>query len=64
MKYSFKGVDWKKIGKGALIAVIGALLTYVTDLIPTFDLPTDFQPLVVAGWSIVVNVAHKWMKES
>jgi hypothetical protein len=59
--YSFRGIDWRKVGKGALIAVAGALLTYGT----TFVSGTDFgayTPLVVAVWGVVVNVAHKYVQ--
>jgi hypothetical protein len=61
MKYSFVGIEWKKVGKGALIAAGGALLTYIT----TFISGTDFgayTPVIVAGWGVVVNVAHKYIE--
>lgn len=59
--FSFKGIDWAKVGRGALVAVAGALLTYGT----TFVTGTDFgsyTPIVVAAWSVVVNVGRKYIE--
>jgi hypothetical protein len=51
-------VDYKKIGKGALIAVGGCLLTYLTQEIGNIDFG-QYQGLVVAAWSIIVNLGRK-----
>lgn len=59
-KFSFKGINWKKIGIWALMAIAGTLLTYVADLIPTIDFWV-YTPLVVAGFSILSNIVRKWM---
>jgi len=53
-------MDWKKIGKGLLIALAGAFLTYGTEVIPGIDLGWT-TPLVVAGWSVIVNAVRKWI---
>lgn len=53
-------IDCKKIGKGALIAVAGCLLTYITQEIGNINFG-DWQPLVVAGWSVIVNIVRKWI---
>jgi len=52
--------DWKKIGKGFLIVVASAVLTYVTDLLPTIDLG-QYQVVVMGFWSIMVNIAQKYL---
>ena len=62
MKYSFAGVDWAKIGRGAGVAVAGALLTYVTAVIPELVSP-EYLPLVTAFWAVVVNVVRKFIAE-
>lgn len=62
MKYSFVGVDWKKIGRGALVATAGALLTYLTAVLPDV-VPAEYLPLVTAFWAIVVNVVRKFIEE-
>jgi len=59
-KLSLNLLDRKKIGKGALIAVIGVLLTYVADLIPTIDFGA-YTPIVVAGFSVLANIVRKWI---
>ena len=55
--------DVKKILAGALIAGIGAVLTYITEQIPNVNLG-EFTPLVVAFWSILANTVKKFLTES
>lgn len=62
MKYSFVGIDWAKIGRGAGVAMGGALLTYVTAVLPEL-VPAEYLPLVTAFWAIVVNVIRKFIEE-
>ena len=57
-KFSLNTLDWKKIGMGALVAVVWTLLTYATDLIPNVDFGV-YTPIVVAGFSIIANVVRK-----
>jgi hypothetical protein len=62
-RFSLNVADWLKIGKGALIASAGAGLTYLSANV----MGTDFgmyTPVVVAGWSIFVNLAKKFMEAS
>lgn len=51
-------IDIKKIGVGAGIAVAGALLTYLTQVVTDMDLG-EWTPIVVAVWSIIVNALRK-----
>ena len=55
--------DWVKVGKGLLIALCGAILTYLSDLIPTIDFGM-WTPMVMAFWSIVVNIVQKLLTNS
>jgi len=55
--------DMEKIGKGLLIALAGAALTYLTEQIPNIDLG-EWTPIVVAIWSVIVNAAKKWLSET
>lgn len=57
-KFTLNTLDRKKIGKGALIAVIWVLMTYLADLIPTIDFGV-YTPVVVAMFSILANVVNK-----
>lgn len=56
--YTLGNVDIQKIGKGALIAIIGALLTYLTTVITHTDFGT-YTTIVMAFWSVATNVAWK-----
>lgn len=59
-KYSFNKEDLKKIALGALVAVIGAFLTYVMEQLPNVDFGVH-TPFVVAVVSIAVNGARKFI---
>lgn len=50
--------ELKKIGIGALIAGMGATLTYLCEAIPNVDFE-QFTPLVVAVFSIIANAVRK-----
>ena len=62
-RFSLNMVDWLKIGKGALIACAGAGLTYLSANVMGSDFGM-YTPVVVAGWSIFVNLAKKFMEQS
>ena len=51
-------IDRKKVGKGALIAMGGALLTYFESWIITVDFGV-YTVLVMAANSVFVNFANK-----
>jgi len=52
---------WIKIGKGAIVAVGGALLTYIVQLIPGLELGS-YTPIVVAVLSVLVNMGRKFLE--
>lgn len=54
-------IDLKKIGIGALVAVVGALLTYISQEITQIDFG-EYTPVVVAMWSIFANVVRKLLQ--
>jgi hypothetical protein len=60
-KYKLNKEDGKKIGRGALIALGGALLMYVSELIPNVDWG-QWTPLVVAMGGVLVNLGWKLLK--
>ena len=60
-KYSLNKVDGKKIAKGAMIAIAGALLTYVAEMLPNVDFGSS-TPLVVAVGGILVNLGWKFVR--
>ena len=59
-KYELDNVDWKKVGIGAGVAVAGAVITYVVELIPQINFG-DLTPLVVAASSVIANMGRKFL---
>ena len=62
MKYTLTKENLVKIAKGAGIALGGALLTFLADLIPTVDFGA-YTPLVVALAGILINAGRQFIKE-
>ena len=59
-KYTLTKENVSKVGKGALIAVGGAFLTFLAQAIGQFDFG-EWTPAVVALASILINVGRKWL---
>lgn len=62
-KYHLNKEDGKRIGKGALVALVGALLVYATDTIPQVDFGT-LTPLVAAGFAVLANIVRVWIADN
>ena len=60
-RYSLNSADLKKIATGLGIAVAGAALTYLEQLIPSIDFGV-YAPLAVSVNSVLVNLARKWLQ--
>ena len=60
--FSFKGINWGKVGVGALVAVVGALLTYVSQWVSGLDFGAS-TPIVMAVLTIATNVVRKWVSD-
>ena len=58
--FSFKGINWNKVGAGALVAVVGALLTYITSWVTGENFGT-YTPVIVAIWTTIANIGRKWV---
>jgi hypothetical protein len=52
--------DFKSIGRGALIAVGGALITYLLQVIPNLHMG-EWTPVIVAVSAILLNAAKKYL---
>ena len=50
--------DLKKIGTGALVALVGALLTYLAPIVADTDFGV-YSPLVVVVFSVLANTVRK-----
>lgn len=68
-KYSLNKTDMMKVGKGALIATGGALLTYLTAVVGDIDFTLNYQstalnltPFVAALLSVLINAASKFLE--
>lgn len=59
-RFSLNKEDALKIGKGALIAIGGALLTYVAAILGEVDFGV-YTPLVVALGGVLVNAGQKFL---
>ncbi len=60
-KMKLNGADMKKVGKGFLIAMGGAGLTYIAQTLPTIDFGV-WTPTVAALSAVFVNLAWKYLK--
>lgn len=60
-KYSLNKEDALKIGKGAIIAVSGALLTYALQVVGTIDFGTN-TVLIVPILTILINAGLKFIQ--
>ncbi len=61
--FSFKGVDWGKVGAGALVAMAGALLTYLTQWISGQDFG-NYTTTIMAVFTILANIARKFISNN
>ena len=61
-KFTFTKENLIKIGRGALIACGGALLTYVASYISSTDFG-QWTPIVVAVGSMIINAGREFLKD-
>ncbi len=61
-RFKLNKIDLAKVAKGALIALGGALIVYVTETIPEIDFG-EYTPIAVAVASVAVNAARRWLSD-
>lgn len=61
-KYSLNKADAKRIGLGALVAIGGAAVVYLGELIPNVDFG-QYTPIAVALGGILVNTLRKFLTD-
>jgi hypothetical protein len=62
-RFSISKEDLTKVGKGALIAGAGAVLTYLSSAITGLDFGV-YTPIVVSAFGILVNFLRKFIPEN
>ena len=55
--------DLKKLGKGMLIALAGAALTYGSEWVSGTDFGV-WTPIVAAGWAVAANFVRKFVVDN
>ena len=70
-EFNISKAELAAVGRGLLVATGGAVLTYLTAWLTStnFTITIDgnilnLTPLVVAGWSVVVNFMRKYIPET
>lgn len=48
-----------KVGKGALIAGVGAAVVYLVDAIPSLGIPDAYLPIATAIGAVLVNAVRQ-----
>lgn len=61
-RFSLNKSDLQKIGTGALIAISGALLTYLTKVVADIDFGV-YTPVAVAIFSVLANAGRKFIAD-
>ena len=62
-RFKLTKTDLTKVGKGVLVALAGATLTYLTEWAANTDFGS-YTPVIVAALSILTNVVRKWSTPS
>ena len=61
--YSLSKEDWKKIGMGALIAIAGALATWMQEVIPGVNFGSYTTFMIIVN-SVLVNIIRKFVSDN
>jgi hypothetical protein len=61
--FSLNLLELRKVGKGLLIALIGAALTYLSEYMSGADFGM-YTPVIVAVWSVVTNFVQKFIVDN
>lgn len=60
-KFSLNRDDAVSILKGLMVALIGAGLTYFSQIIAKTDFG-QYTPIIVAVYSVIANIVRKWLE--
>ena len=62
-RFNINSKDIKKIAKGAVVAMVGGLIVFLSDIGTSIDWGV-YAPLVGAVASIAVNFLRKWVSDN
>lgn len=62
-KYKLNKHDLKSLAIGLAVALAGAAITYLTEVVAKIDFG-DWTPIVVTLNSVVANAVRKWISEN
>lgn len=60
-RFSLNDTDWKKIWTGCLVALAGAAIVILSEVIPGIDYG-QYTPVVTALSAVLVNMLRKWVE--
>lgn len=60
-RFSLNSIEWKSIGMGALKVALGAVLTYLAEILPGIDFGA-YTPTVMLVLTTLLNIAWKWLE--
>jgi len=62
-KFKLNREDLQKVGRGAVVAVVGALAVYIIQTVPNIDFGA-YTPIMVALAGVLANTLRKWVKDN
>lgn len=62
-RYSLDGADLRKLGTGFLVALVGAVATFLSDAATSIDFGM-WSPFISMAVSVVVNAIRKWVADN
>ncbi len=62
-RFALDRADWRKIGTGLLVALVGSFATFLADLTTTIDFGL-WAPFVSMVLGVLVNVLRKWLADN
>ena len=62
-QFQLNSLDWKSIAKHAGIVMLGALLTYVSEVVAKTNFG-DYAALATALWSVILHAGLRFIQDN
>ena len=62
-RFQLDAADWRKLGSGLLVALVGAAATFLADVSTSLNFGM-WSPFIAMGLSVVVNALRKWLSDN